>query len=433
MRVQREDTLNMHSVSTMEYPETTVRTPAFSRPDGAKEVEILLACARLRLEERDVERIRSLLIQEPDWERLLLLAVFHRLAGFVAQSLGKAAPDLVPAPTLEALRARFVQDGAAALRQTGELLELLTLLGDAGIFAIPYKGPILAAQVYGNIAYRRCMDLDVLIGRQDVPRARDLLQKAGFQPRHPLSAAGREFLLNHRHSEIFERTGGPLLELHWAFAKQRGMFALTMDELRSRLEGIKVGGVSVPVLRHDDLLMVLCVHGANHLWSRLEWLTSVAELLRKQTLDWTQALERASALHVEKYVLLGTLLSNDLLGVPIPADVLERARSDRNIVRLASIVGQKLAAADIENAEKLNSVPRDLFRLRLQSTMGDRWKYVLHRLTTPRREDTRLMVPVGKGNIPLPALTRPFHVIWILVTGMFRQSNSTDRRSGENR
>ena len=419
--------------STLEYPARTVHTPASSRPDGVREVEILLACARLRLEERDVDRIRNLLLQKPDWQRLMLLAVFHRVTGFVVQSLSKAAPDLVPLETLDALRARFVQDGAAALRQTSELLEILALFTDAGIFGIPYKGTVLAAHVYGNIAYRRCMDIDVLISRQDVPRARDLLEEAGFEPRHPLSPAGREFLLNHRHSEIFERTGGPMLELHWAFAKQRGMFALTVDELRPRLESMVIGGTSVPILCDEDLLLVLCVHGANHLWSRLEWLCSVAELLRKQALDWSEALERASLLHVERYVLLGALLSNDLLGAPIPTHVLDRARSDRNVVRLASIVGQKLAAADVENAEKLNSVPRDLFRLRLQSTMGDRWRYVMHRLTTPSREDTRLMVPLGGGTVPLPALLRPFHVGWILIAGMFRRSNPDHRRSGDSR
>src|SRR5688572_28935437 len=92
--------------STLEYPARTVHTPASSRPDGVREVEILLACARLRLEERDVDRIRNLLLQKPDWQRLMLLAVFHRVTGFVVQSLSKAAPDLVPLETLDALRAR---------------------------------------------------------------------------------------------------------------------------------------------------------------------------------------------------------------------------------------------------------------------------------------------------------------------------------------
>jgi hypothetical protein len=386
-----------------------------------KELEILLACARLHLEEKDVRRIRALIGEQPDWDRLYALTVFHRLTAFVVQNLTKAAFDLVPAERLEGFRARFIQDGAAALRQTSELLEILGLFRKAEIFAIPYKGPVLAAQVYGNLAYRRCMDLDVLIGREDVSRARDLLESAGFVPRHPTSPAGREFLLSNRHSEIFERRPSPTLELHWAFAKQRRMFALGIEDLRSRLEMRNIGGSLVPVLCPEDLLLVLCVHGANHIWSRLEWLCCVAELL-KQPLDWSQAMDRALELHVENYVLLGGFLAHDLLGAPIPDNMLERARCNRNILRLARIVGEKLAAADVQRAEVLNSVPRDLFRLRLQSTTGDRMKYLLHRLTTPSRDDTRLMVPLGRG-IPLPALFRPFHVLGVLVTTMFNRAS----------
>jgi len=414
--------------SVVESPSgAEVGTPLAATPYGNKEVEILMSCARLQLEEKDIRRIRQLVGQEPDWDRLILLAVFHRLTAFVVQNLTAAAADIVPVRTLEILRTRFIQDGATALRQTAELLEILRLFREARIYAIPYKGPVLAAYVYGNLAYRRCMDLDVLISRQDVPRARDLLEKSGYVPRHSMSPAGREFLLNHRHSEIFERPSSPVLELHWAFAKQRGMFAMGVEELRPRLGTRNVGGVAVPVLNPEDLLLVLCVHGANHLWSRLEWLCSVAELLKKEPLNWSEAMRYATDYHVEKYVILGTLLAHDLLGAPIPESVLDRARSDRSIVRLASIVGQKLAAADVEHAETLNSVERDLFRLRLQSTTKDRLRYLSHRLTTPSREDTRLMVPLGRGTVPLPAILRPFHVLGVLIAGIFRPADPKKR------
>ena len=352
---------------------------------------------------------------ELDWNRFFRLTILHCVTAFLFRHLDTSARDLVPEPNMRFLRNRFLQDGAAALRNTSQLLELIEMFDQNKVLAVPYKGPALAVTLYGNVAYRRCNDLDILVSRADVPLARELLEGAGFVPLHPTSDAGREFLLQRRHSEIFIRETGPVVELHWAFAKQRGLFPLDLDMLRGRLGEMVLAGSRVKVFAPEDQLLILCVHGANHLWSRLEWLCGISELLRNNSMEWTEVLDRAHRLRSIKALYLGLLLANELLNAPVPERILAQARANRDAEWSSRLVKKKLASGQIEHPEDRSSIERDLFRLRLQSTNGARIRYLIHRFTTPGREDTKLMLPMGRRFIPLPAFFRPFHIIGKLV------------------
>jgi hypothetical protein len=393
------------------------------------EIELLLACSRLHIEEPAVSRIRQLLREDLDWGRLYRLTVLHCVTAFLFRHLDAIARDLVPDPYMQALRNRFLQDGTAALRNTSQLIELLELFQERGILAVPYKGPALALAVYGNIAFRRCNDLDILVSRSDVPQAREILETAGYTPVHPITEAGREFLLRKRHSEIFTRPSGPIIELHWAFAKQRGLFPLDLDMLRPRLQTMSLAGNEVKVFAPEDQLLILSVHGANHLWSRLEWLCGISELLRQNSLAWPEILQRARELHSRKALDLGLVLAHDLLGAPVPPEVLAGARAGADVKWATRLVKKKIASGQIERPHERSSIERDMFRLRLQSTNGARIRYLMHRMTIPGRDDTRFMLPVGKRFVPLPSFLRPFHILGKLV-GTAVHRNPSDREPG---
>src|SRR2546426_10956064 len=63
---------------------------------------------------------------------------------------------------------------------TGDLLSLLELFEARGIPAVPFKGPVLAVQAYGDVALREFRDLDILVTHRDITRARELLLARGF-------------------------------------------------------------------------------------------------------------------------------------------------------------------------------------------------------------------------------------------------------------
>ena len=413
-------------------PCSTSESAVFSSDTGLSEwppeMRLLLTCARLELEDRHVVLIRSLIEDGLDWNRFLRLTALHRMTAFVFNNLSHAAPDLVASAHLDILRNHFLLNGAEALKRTAELLKILEMLREGGVESVPYKGYALGVLLYGNLAYRYCSDQDILVTRSDVPRARELLESAGFVPQYPMSPAGRDFILKTRHSEIFVRESSLALELHWAFSKLRGVFPLDLEQLRPRLTEISLGGSLVPVFAPEDQLLVLCVHGANHLWSRLEWLCGISELIRRYPLAWDDIGRRARELRAERKLALGLLLARDLLDCPVPAAALALKEKDRDVIRSARIVKERFASGQIEHFEAPNAWPRDLFRLRLESNK-DKVHYLVHRMTTPGREDTRLMLPLGRRSVPLPAVFRPFHIVGKLLSDLVRpQSDDNDGR-----
>jgi len=118
------------------------------------EERLLLACAR-------GEPVRWPLHDGLRRDRLLRLASAHRAAAMLYDRLG--AVDGVPADLLAALRAQAVAGAVRGMRLTGELVRLLEAFRNRGIQALPFKGPLLAAQLYGDRALREFSDLDILV------------------------------------------------------------------------------------------------------------------------------------------------------------------------------------------------------------------------------------------------------------------------------
>ncbi len=68
----------------------------------------------------------------------------------------------------------------------------------------------------------------------------------------------------------------------------------------------------------DDLLFSLCVHGSRHIWERLSWICDVAELIKRQQLNWPALMDRAIKTDCERMFYLGLFLAERLLGASLP-------------------------------------------------------------------------------------------------------------------
>lgn len=136
---------------------------------------LLVSCARIHRDPENEERIRTLLRSQIDWEYLLRAADSHGLKPLLYWHLEATSPESVPEVTLEHLEAEFRRNMKRNLFLSMELLKLLERLEGQGIQAIPFKGPVLAVSVYGNLALRPFSDLDILVHegqRAPLPTAR---------------------------------------------------------------------------------------------------------------------------------------------------------------------------------------------------------------------------------------------------------------------
>jgi len=326
------------------------------------------------------------------------MADHHRVLPLLSRTLSSAGPEAVPGSILEQLQARFRTNAARSYVLWAELTRLLKLFETHGIAAVPFKGPALAASVYGSLFLRQAGDLDLLVHPRNVRRATEILLSQGYAPDSETTVPQGTA---HRRSEFHLTFWRPEqqveIELHWRFAPDHFAFALDLTRLWERLERISLEGTTVLALPPEELLLALCVHGTRHRWERLIWVCDIAELIRAQPgMEWRRALEQAAHLRCARILAVGLLLARDLLGADLPAEVLQRVQADPAAISLAAGVPGWL----FQETKELGLIwRRELFPLRAREHLRDRLRCGLHlarRRVTPNAHDRAL--------VPLPAL-----------------------------
>ena len=171
----------------------------------------------------------------------------------------------------------------------------------------------------------------------------------------------------------------------------------------------------------EDLLLILCMHGAKHMWSRLEWVCDVAELIRSEPgLDWDQVMDRAARLGSRRMLFLGINLAVDLLDAPVPGEVLRQARRD-TVAR--SLSGEGLQRMFPSGEYQVGTLRESAFHFRVRERLQDRVPNVLtlaHRAVTPNERD-RSVLPLPETLGWLYYLVRLVRVAAMYVTSPMRR------------
>jgi hypothetical protein len=420
---------------------TTLRIDRIGQNAGVRaarprmEIELLLHCASTSLDTKAFERTETLLHREIDWAVLIETALRHGVVPLLYRNLRTHFREFVPGAAMDQLQFHSNAIGLRSLFLTQELLRLLNLLDAHDIPAIPYKGPVLAVSVYKNLSLRQFGDLDILVHPHHVPKAKKLLESQGYGLLEKLTGAQEAAQVQSHPEYRFERKDGQVVvELRWlitAHWQLLSSFPLNPNHLWERCEHISLAGATVRSLLPEDLLLILCVHGASHHWERLLWICDIAELIRAHRgLDLGQVLGQAKRLGSERLVLLALFLAFDLLGADLPEKVVQRVEDDSKVKSLAMQVRKWLfrepdaglelfeeAAFFIGTRERLRDrIPYGLFYLRA----------FLRTVITPNEKDQALLqLPVSLSF--LYYLLRPVRLFYARGLCPLRQRIRTQR------
>ena len=372
------------------------------------EHELLLCCARTTAPPHVIVRLREIAATDVNWEYLFLLARRHAVVPLLYLQLERHASDLVPQESLRKLKQHYRENSARNTLLTAELCRLIELLAEAGIEVIPYKGPALALFAYDNLALRRFVDLDVIVKKSDVRKAREILLAEGYTPSKSLSLSQQEVLLRTQHNMQFSRDNHRLIvELHWEVAPHLFASSVSADELWQNLVTIDINGTQVKTLSADDLLFSLCVHGSRHLWERLSWICDVAELITRHSFNWSSLLERAANADAERMFLLGLFLGEKLLEAPLAPEVKQRCDADERLESLAANVIEHL----FNGATHVPATSREIFKynIRVRKSLSARARYLAYMLRPTDSDLSGRSLPSSMNIVYY--LTRPFRLI----------------------
>jgi hypothetical protein len=332
--------------------------------------------------------MENLLRQGIDWTEFCQMAVQHGILPLVCWHLKNFEEEFVPA----AIRARFNEYSLRIVqhnfRYVRELLKIVSIFNESSIPVIPFKGPLLAAAAYKNLALRTFSDLDILVHKKDVLRAKQLLLDHGYHLAVPLTGAQEAVHLRDDHVfELVREEGEISVELHWAITSNCIPFPLDLRQLEERIESFPLANQPVMNASPEDSLIILCVHGTKHIWERLVWVCDVAELIQaRPDMNWNRVMARARATKSLRMVNLGLFLAHDLLHAPLPDWVQNQLQPDCRSLNLARYVKNNLFAED--GRKRLSD---DIFLLKTMERVQDRVRYGLHLAITPSAEERALL------------------------------------------
>ncbi|MGD0216778.1 MAG: nucleotidyltransferase family protein [Desulfobaccales bacterium] len=359
--------------------------PPITDPQARPEYEVLLHS--LSQAQAGDTRLGTALSRVADWESLQRLASKHCVFPSLYRRLADTCPEAIPPEVLAGWRQLYLVHARRNLRLTGELLQGPALFESQGISAIPFKGPILAQEANGDPILRQFADLDILVSRKDIGKVKNLLLSQGYRPRYPLSPKQERLHLKYANEFTFEHPRKVLLDVHWRFAAEYLGGGLDPEEALARRVPVQILGKTVNTLNPEDNLLLLCQHGSFHSWATLSSVSDVAHLIHSQNnWDWPRLLQRAKDSGLRRQTLLGLSLARELLGAPVPPEVMEEADRDPSVVSVCRWVAQNLR---LRNGEEWGFLEQTSFYLQTRDSIKDRFRYVWCHLAIPTVEDWR--------------------------------------------
>lgn len=400
---------------TTDEPPVTAPIVETERP----EQELLLCCVRPEQDDRTQRRIRALAAGDIDWRLLLALAQRNDVDAMVYRVLAGVCADSVPEPIRAELKEAYRTNAARNLYLTAELLKVLDILKAAGIPAVPYKGPVLAGQLYGDIALRKSTDLDILMARPDVERATEELVAEGYQLASEVPDYHEKTPFE-KHERLMDPQGGTWIELHWQVSARYHFFPVALADLSPRLEPTPWQGTTVSTPAPEDQLLLLCAHGSGDCFNQLISISDIARLLLAgDRLNWAGFLNQ---LHPggRRRILIGLALASRLLGAAVPRDMFDQARADK---RGALLVAESRDRMCDPGRNGIGHIERCSFHLRSMERLRDKVWYclgLLRHLATPNHSTRSLLRLPGPLHW-LYHILHPMRLAWTYGTAAARQ------------
>lgn len=303
------------------------------------EHELIICCARVQAEAHRIEQIKFLVQRDLDWQYVVRLAQQQGIMPLLYVNLKKICVASVPVNVLKSLEQLFSANRFSSLLLTGELTKIFTLLEKRAIAVVPYKGPVLAAAVYGDVSLRQYCDLDLVLQKENILPAKQLLIEQGYEPKDLMTEAEELAFLQskteHNYTLVhYEKK--IIVELHWRITP-RFTSLIEPKHFWQNLKPATLAGTNFLNLSLEDWLPILCVHGSRHRWERLTWLCDIAEIMRLcPNLDWDAVIARSQVLVCRRMLYLGVLLAHKLLDAPLPERVLQKMQADREVMLLVN-------------------------------------------------------------------------------------------------
>jgi hypothetical protein len=304
------------------------------------ERELILICARQNVPAESAERATAILDSQLNWDELIATAWRHGVGSLLfrnMQSLDRH--EKIPARALHLLRQTYVRASVRNQAHFAAIAELLDRFAADKIDIMLLKGAALAPRIYRDPALRPFADIDLLVRKDKIDTAKEILLAAGYEIAPELLS--ERFNRKYHVNLPFVRKGpNPVhIELHWKLADPFSEVAFDHEALFARANGIRIADRPALVLSAEDEIVYLASHLDNHGYlnhtiaahsrvaefvfdelsgNRLIWFTDLQEIISAGGFSWEVVRERARVANATDALAVTLQLLHELHGMTLP-------------------------------------------------------------------------------------------------------------------
>ena len=361
-----------------------------------------------------------------DWDRLVQKSANHDVAPLLYRCLKRIGPEAgAPEKVLLRLRRIYQANTARNLRTDHELAAVLKRLKTDGVDAVVLKGAHLVRIVYGDIGLRPMYDVDILVRKPDLPKARDTLLGMGYL--HP------EFTENiPKHLHHFSKPGSLPVEVHWTLASETEPLTIDIEGLWKRATLAKIGGAEALLLSPEDLFLHLCLHAAHThgFVLGLKPFCDITQTIRhyEDRMDWEQALSLARRWGAKKSVFSMLYLARELLGTDVPDEVMEGFDSSGFDGEIAAIAKEQILSVE-DDSRRTAALFKQFVRLWGRNGLIKKARLLLRILFLPPEQ---MRSKYQSNRLLWCYMMRPFDLFiryFPLTRWIFKSEKRTDRQA----
>ncbi|OGW51713.1 MAG: hypothetical protein A2Y81_09575 [Nitrospirae bacterium RBG_13_43_8] len=257
----------------------------------SNENRLLLLCARPKILENDVAQVKHLISLSINWNNILDSAFSQGIAPFLYNCLKTIQEKrLIPQEAMDQLKKAYHENVARNMYLYAELLRIINAFRDKGVKVIVLKGAALAKIVYKDIGLRSMTDIDLLVKKEDLPYAKEIMSGLGYVPKMRLLSE-EWFTKNHYHLPAYiHREKSLIVEIHWHITGKT-FNNIDIKKWFERARCTKFDGCQVFTPSPEDMIIHLCLHLYNHGYhSKMIWreLCDISETLNlyRGEIDW---------------------------------------------------------------------------------------------------------------------------------------------------
>jgi hypothetical protein len=379
------------------------------RSSNCPEKQLLALCARTRQTGEQRQEVLNILSGRVDWDYLISESLESSVTPLLQRQLLSLAPESVPIVFQEKLKSIGRSIALRGMFLTAELLRVLDAFKQKGIRAIPYKGPVLAAQAYGDFTLREFEDLDIIVPQLDLPAAHAIVVSFGYKPKYDwILAPDAAAALVPGEYNYRDIPRSAMIELHTERTLRHFPRVPDVVSFLPALVPVKLAEREVPTFAPEELLTLLCIHGSKDFWERLSWIADVSELVQRYTaFDWDRAMQFAESQRALRMVHLGLALAIAIFDTPLLSEIEAQVTCDRIASEIASGIAHRLLSRPFHT---LNGRERFRFRRNMQEGVFEGWRYATRLAIVPAEEDWE-MVRLPPALAPLYVVLRPIRLL----------------------